>query len=93
MLQAVVAHEIGHIQGRYMSRNMHLAAVFAGLGGAYEAGRILSRSKPKKSDAKETNSNAAVGMALMAGGLLAKLGGELLRCGQSRCALLRRCII
>ena len=76
---------MGHIQARDVNRNMHLAAVFAGLGGAYEAGRMLLKSKPgKKEKSEDKDSSVAVGIALMAGGLFAKVGGEMLRCGQSR---------
>lgn len=89
-LKAVIAHEMGHIQARDVNRNMHLAAVFAGLGGAYEAGRMLLKSKPgKKKKSEDKDSSVAVGMALMAGGLFAKVGGEMLRCGQSRRAEFR----
>lgn len=88
-LKAVIAHEIGHIQARDVSANMHLAVVGAGLGGMYEAGRYIMRSRRKKSSSKsekseEGDSSAALGLALMAGGVAAKLGGEVLRCSESR---------
>jgi len=87
-LKAVIAHEMGHIRARDVSKNMHLAAAVAGLGGVYEAGRILTRSKSSsKSKTKDKEgSTRLVGLGLMAGGFAAKLGGEAFRCAESRFA-------
>eukprot|EP00966_Prymnesium_polylepis_P209846 4860181-Prymnesium_polylepis.1 len=43
-LEAVVAHEIGHIRHADTRTNMHVAVAIAGLGGLYEMGNILLRS-------------------------------------------------
>jgi len=79
-LKAVVAHEMGHIRSGDVSANMHLAATVAGLGGVYEAGRLLSKRKRQSKGDK----SRVVGLALMAGGLSAKLVAELFRCSNSR---------
>jgi len=83
-LKAVVAHELGHIRAHDVSRNMHLAAVVAGLGGVYEAGRIMLKRPKKKSGKSEKGDGAVVGLTLVVGGLAAKLSGQALRCASSR---------
>merc|ERR1719231_1804876 len=58
-LEAVIAHEIGHIRHSDMSTNMHLAVATAGLGGVYEAGRLLSRySSESKSGGSKSKSKS-----------------------------------
>ena len=65
---------------------MHLAAVVAGLGGVYEAGRIMLKRPKKKNGKSQEGDGAIVGLTLMAGGLAAKLSGQALRCASSRLA-------
>jgi len=93
-LSAVLAHEMGHLRNRDVPRNMHVAVVSAGLGGVYEAGRILLRSSDtkKKSSSKkdeDDGSTAAVGLGLMAGGLAMQGVAHMLRLAASREAELR----
>merc|ERR1719231_538647 len=76
-LEAVVAHEIGHIRHADMRTSMHVAVAIAGLGGIYEFGRILARSEAERDtsdDDDDAGSAASLGWALMAGGLAARLG-------------------
>ena len=62
-LEAVIAHEIGHIRHSDMSTNMHAAIAIAGLGGLYEMGRMLER------DDKDEKS---LGLSFMVGGAAAR---------------------
>merc|ERR1711988_105462 len=47
-LEAVIAHEMGHIFHSDMATSMHVAVAIAGLGGIYELGRILARSETER---------------------------------------------
>merc|ERR1719231_786367 len=71
-LAAVLAHEMGHLRHRDVARNMHVAVASAGLGGVYQAGRLLldseMRSSKKKKD-KDKDSSAALGLTLVGVGL------------------------
>jgi len=89
-LNAVLAHEMGHILGGDTSKNMHMAAAVAGLGGLYSAGRAILRSAgsssstSSKKDKESGGSLAPLGLGLMAAGLLSQFSGHLLRLGVSR---------
>jgi len=86
-LEAVIAHEIGHIRHKDMSTNMHAAVAIAGLGGLYELGRMLcgslQRSDGGDSDDEE-GSAASLGLALMAGGIATRIFAHLLQLSISR---------
>lgn len=92
-LEAVIAHEIGHIRHHDMSTNMHVAVAIAGLGGVYEAGRLLShysrasesKSKSESND-REGSSLASAGLALMTGGAVARILAHLMQLSMSRTA-------
>ena len=93
-LQAVLAHEMGHLRHNDVARNMHVAVAAAGLGGIYKAGRILldASLRPTRSDKKESKGEkdknegggAALGLALMAGGLGAQAVAHLAQLAASR---------
>lgn len=90
-LQAVLAHEMGHLRHNDVARNMHVAVAAAGLGGIYKAGRILldaSLRSDKKESKSEKDKNegggAALGLALMAGGLGAQAVAHLAQLAASR---------
>merc|ERR1719198_1005963 len=88
-LEAVLAHEIGHIRHSDMRTSMHVAVVIAGLGGIYEIGRVLARSEPAKSkddDEEEGGSVVPLGWAMMAGGIAARVSAHLLQLSMSRSA-------
>merc|ERR1719271_1187760 len=52
-LEAVIAHELGHIRHSDMSTNMHAAIAIAGLGGLHEVGRMLQRDQRDDDDSDE----------------------------------------
>ena len=89
-LQAVLAHEMGHLRHDDVARNMHVAVAAAGLGGIHKAGRILldaslSDKKESKSEKdKNQGGGAALGLALMAGGLGAQALAHLAQLAASR---------
>lgn len=92
-LKAVLAHEMGHLRHRDVSRNMQVAVAAAGIGGVYEAGRIIldissrnarSEEKSKKSKDEKGDGLASAGMTLMVAGLGTKGLAHLLRLGASR---------
>ena len=89
-LQAVLAHEMGHLRHDDVARNMHVAVAAAGLGGIHKAGRILldaslSDKKESKGDKdKNEGGGAALGLALMAGGLGAQALAHLAQLAASR---------
>merc|ERR1719164_221181 len=68
-LEAVIAHEIGHIRHSDMRTSMHLAVAIAGLGGIFELGRIIARSDR---DDDDESSAASLGFAMMLGGVAAR---------------------
>merc|ERR1719201_2337769 len=92
-LKAVLAHEMGHLKHRDVARNMHVAIASAGLGGIYEAGRLLlrasthkerSRKKSKSKDDDDNGSSTGVAVALMAGGVALQGVAHVLRLAASR---------
>lgn len=90
-LEAVIAHEIGHIRHHDMSTNMHVAVAIAGLGGVYEAGRMLWRSNSDKKTKRDQNSDddsslASTGLILMAGGATMRILAHLAQLFVSRTA-------
>lgn len=93
-LGAVLAHEMGHLRYRDVSRNMHVAIAISGLGGIYEAGRMLldsSRRSKKKSKEKDKDSDggASLGLALMGLGLGSQAMAHGIQLAASRSAELR----
>merc|ERR1719337_762584 len=87
-MKAVLAHEMGHLRHRDVSRNMHIAIAAAGLGGVYEAGRFLLDSSRRRGDKssgdKDEGSSAGIGLALMAGGFAAQAVAHLSQLAASR---------
>jgi len=86
-LEAVLAHEMGHIRHSDMSTNMHAAIAVAGLGGLYELGRMLMDSKRYSDrDANDDNEGSAAGLALplMVGGAATRILAHLLQLSISR---------
>lgn len=92
-LAAVLAHEMGHLRHRDVARNMHVAIASAGLGGIYEAGRMLvdssRRSGKTNKDDKDKDSSAGIGLSLMGLGLVSQGVAHLVQMGASRGAELR----
>lgn len=89
-LRAVLAHEMGHVRHDDVQRNMHVAIAAIGLGGIYEAGRLLldtsGRTSRKKSGDSDGDSGRSLGLTLMAVGGGAQAVAHLLRLGASRCS-------
>lgn len=85
-LKAVLAHEMGHLQYNDVVRNMHISVAAAGLGGVYQAGRILldSSSRDRKKDKDDSGSGAGAGLALMAAGLATQATAHFVRLSASR---------
>ena len=90
-LQAVLAHEMGHLHAGDSSKSIHIATAVAGMAGMYNAGRALLRadrssssSSKKKDKDKDEGSAAGLGVALMAAGMAANVGGHLMRLSVSR---------
>jgi len=89
-LKAVLAHEMGHVLARDTSKNMHMVAAAAGLGGLYTAGRQLLRSDSSSSSSKkkkkgdQEGSSAMLGLGLMGAGLAGQGVAHLLRLSSSR---------
>lgn len=94
-LGAVLAHEVGHLKHRDVSRNMHVAIAISGLSGVYEAGRILldssSRSSRKSSSDKDKDNSGSValGLGLMGLGLASQGVAHGIRLAASRTAELK----
>merc|ERR1719316_2670089 len=82
-LEAVIAHEIGHIRHSDMSTSMHVAIAIAGLGGLYEMGRLLQRTDAK-SEQSEKDDAQSLGLALMVGGAATRALAQLLKLSISR---------
>merc|ERR1719240_2218938 len=89
-LEAVVAHEIGHIRHSDMTTNMHAAVAIAGLGGLYELGRFLvntesqTERESKSDDKGSSGSTASLGLMLMLGGTVTRSLAHLLQLSISR---------
>lgn len=89
-LEAVIAHEIGHIRHSDMRTNMHVAVAIAGLGGIYELGRFLIESDSGKSseskDDESGSSSLPLGLTLMAAGVSTRVVAQMLKLSMSRSA-------
>merc|ERR1712137_698196 len=87
-LEAVIAHEIGHIRHNDMQTNMHVAVTIAGLGGIYEIGRFLARteSSKKKDEDDDSGSTVPLGWAMMVGGVALRAAAHMLQLSMSRTA-------
>ena len=82
-LEAVLAHEIGHIRHSDMSTNMHAAIAVAGLGGIYELGRMLTYSDRDR-DSDDEGGTASLALLLMVGGAATRILAHLLQLSISR---------
>lgn len=91
-LEAVIAHEIGHIRHSDMRTNMHVAIAIAGLGGIYEIGRFLIESErganreSSTNDDDDSGSSLPLGMALMTAGITSRIIAQILQLSMSRSA-------
>lgn len=92
-LSAVLAHEMGHLKNRDVARNMHLIIAIAGLGGIYEAGRMVLDSEARggrssddddDDDDDEGGGGAMLGLGLMALGLGSQGVAQLIKLSASR---------
>ena len=83
-LEAVIAHELGHIRHSDMSTNMHVAVAIAGLGGLYEMGNALLRSERSRDSDESESSLASLGLALVVGGAATRLIAQMLQLSMSR---------
>ncbi len=73
-LEAVVAHEVGHLKHGDTGRAAQAAAMLSGLSAAKRAGdRMLANKRKEKSDASVAVALAAAGAASSAAGLLLRL--------------------
>ena len=73
-LEAVVAHEVGHLKHGDTGRAAQAAAMLSGLSTAKRAGdRMLANKRKEKSDASVAAALAAAGAASSAAGLLLRL--------------------
>ena len=93
-LKAVLAHEMGHLKHADVVRNMHVAIAVAGMGGVYDAGRMIldSSSKKRRSSSSkddDKDSGAPVGLMLMGAGLAAQGIAQGVRLAASRNAEIR----
>jgi len=94
-LKAVLAHEMGHLKHSDVVRNMHVSIAVAGLGGIYDAGRMLvnsaerERKKSRKKDDEDGDGGAGAGLILMGVGLASQGVAHGLRLAASRNAELR----
>ena len=76
-LEAVVAHEVGHLKHGDTGRAAQAAAMLSGLSTAKRAGdRMLANKRKEKSDASVAAALAAAGAASSAAGLLLRLAGS-----------------
>jgi len=87
-VQAVVAHEVGHVRNQDMGRSLQSAAMLGGLGAIMTVGDLLTRfNRPVYYDDDDSDSGAslfAIGTALYLTGLLSYAFGFLVRAGNSR---------
>merc|ERR550514_822872 len=86
-LEAVLAHEIGHIRHSDMSTNMHAAIAVAGLGGIYELGRMLmdsERYSERERNGDDEGGAASLALFLMVGGAATRMLAHLLQLSISR---------
>jgi len=87
-LEAVIAHEIGHIRHSDMFTNMHVAVAIAGLGGIYEIGKAIASYDrgydDDDDDDEDSGSLATLGLAMMAGGMVMRLTAYMLQLAMSR---------
>ena len=93
-LSAVLAHEMGHLRHKDVARNMHVAIAVTGLGGIWEAGKMVLRSgdsergRKKKKD-EGSGGVATLGLGLMGLGAAAQGVADLVQLSASRGAELR----
>lgn len=86
-LQAVIAHEIGHVYHADVRTSMHIAVVVAGLSGVYQAGQWVTRcGVPNDDEDLKLVDTKSVGWALMGVGMILQVGSFFLRMWQSRTA-------
>lgn len=90
-LEAVIAHELGHIRHSDMRTNMHVAVAMAGLGGVYEIGKVLFESDRRTSrsssrDDDDKGGSMALGATLMAAGVASRMLAHMLQLSMSRTA-------
>jgi len=85
-VQAVVAHEVGHVRNQDMGRSLQTAAMLGGLGAIMSVGDFLTRiDRPVyDDDDDEGGSLFALGWVLYFSGMLSYAFGFLLRAGNSR---------
>ena len=91
-LRAVVAHELGHLLHRDVSRAMQTAAMLAGLSGAMQLGDYFMKSarfsqflgRRSNEDQKRSSAGAAIGLVLYVAGISTFASGTLLRLASSR---------
>lgn len=95
-LSAVLAHEMGHLRYKDVARNMHVAIAVTGLGGIWEAGRMVLRSAARDSNRtrkkkKDEGSGGVytLGLGLMGLGAAAQGVAHLVQLSASRGAELR----
>jgi len=88
-LCAVLAHEMGHLRHRDVGSNMHLMIAIAGLGGIYDAGRMLMNTRSSSDDDEESGGTASVGLMLVGLGLGSQAVAHLVRLAASRGAELK----
>ena len=85
-LEAVVAHEVGHLKHGDTGRAAQAAAMLSGLSTAKRAGdRMLANKRKEKSDASVAAALAAAGAASSAAGLLLRLAGSSAQNHAGRC--------
>lgn len=92
-VQAVVAHEIGHIKNDDVSRALQMASMLAGLSSAWTLGdhflksaryRELYHKNQSREESSSSALGATIGLALYVAGLTTYLSGTLLRLASSR---------
>lgn len=88
-VQAVVAHEVGHVRNKDMGRSLQTAAMLGGLGALMSVGDLLTRFDRPDYDVDDNEDDAppslyAVGWMLYVTGALSYAFGFLVRAGNSR---------
>jgi len=93
-LKAVLAHELGHVLAKDVATNLHTAVAIAGVGGLYTAGRHLYSASSRKRNGNSYQNDGSshgwmLGLGLMVGGAVLRIGGDLFRLSLSRGAEFR----